>query len=263
MYIANYSALHFTLQIRRNLTYHLVQTYLPAVLLMLITWLCFLLPVDMVEARIGISMTTLLTLTAMFAAVREQAPEVSYTMAIDIWMVFCIGLVFLALVLFTVVHWMQRKLQQFQEVKGNKEQAENGELGMPNGDQTEESRPLPKKEGKKQKRHLDESDTFINLVDKARRYAFWLFALVFILFLSVYTAWILIGSQHFDWTPNPKFNAVEDPNNDTNHLFVFKSTKFAKDVVNDPYKETASENRYGDIVDDVIKPRLAQRTGQD
>lgn len=134
---------------------------------------------------------------------------------------------------------------------------------MPNGDQTEESRPLPKKEGKKQKRHLDESDTFINLVDKARRYAFWLFALVFILFLSVYTAWILIGSQHFDWTPNPKFNAVEDPNNDTNHLFVFKSTKFAKDVVNDPYKETASENRYGDIVDDVIKPRLAQRTGQD
>ena len=36
----------------------------------------------MVEARIGISMTTVLTLTAMFAAVREQSPSVSYTMAI-------------------------------------------------------------------------------------------------------------------------------------------------------------------------------------
>lgn len=66
----NYSALSFTIKVRRKLSYHLVQTYLPSVLLILMTWLCFLIPSDMVEARIGISMTAVLTLTAMFAAVR-------------------------------------------------------------------------------------------------------------------------------------------------------------------------------------------------
>lgn len=47
-----------------------MQTYLLSVLLIAITLLCFLLPASMVEARIGVCMTTLLTLTAMFAAVR-------------------------------------------------------------------------------------------------------------------------------------------------------------------------------------------------
>lgn len=65
----NYSALVFTIKLRRKLSYHLVQTYLPSVLLIFITWLCFLIPSNMVEARIGISLTTVLTLTAMFAAV--------------------------------------------------------------------------------------------------------------------------------------------------------------------------------------------------
>ena len=49
----NYSALEFVIKIRRKLSYHMVQTYLPSVLLLFITWLCFLLPSDMVEARIG------------------------------------------------------------------------------------------------------------------------------------------------------------------------------------------------------------------
>jgi len=66
----NFSTLAFTLEIRRDLKYHMVQTCLPSILLVFITWLCFLLPQDMIEARIGISMTTLLTLTALFAAVR-------------------------------------------------------------------------------------------------------------------------------------------------------------------------------------------------
>ncbi len=61
----NYSALQFVIKIRRKLSYHLVQTYLPSMLLIFITWLCFFLPTNMVEARIGISMTTVLTLTAV------------------------------------------------------------------------------------------------------------------------------------------------------------------------------------------------------
>lgn len=159
----HYSALSFTIKARRRLSYHLMQTYLLSVLLIAITLLCFLLPASMVEARIGVCMTTLLTLTAMFAAVRlvinvdvikfaiswthvslyrEQSPQVSYNMAIgrytftslycenksyfkpficteiiclkdkinqfaciDSWMVFCILIVFIALLLFSTIFW--------------------------------------------------------------------------------------------------------------------------------------------------------------
>jgi len=65
-----YDGLKFTIMARRKLSFHMVQTYLPSVFLIVITWLCFLIPARMVEARIGISMTTLLTLTAMFSSVR-------------------------------------------------------------------------------------------------------------------------------------------------------------------------------------------------
>lgn len=60
----------------------------------------------MIEARIGITMTTLLTLTAMFASVRESTPIVSYVKAVDIWMVGCIFFVFLVLTQFTVHTWI-------------------------------------------------------------------------------------------------------------------------------------------------------------
>ncbi|CAG7831329.1 unnamed protein product, partial [Allacma fusca] len=87
--------LSFKILARRKLSYHLVQTYLASTFYIIITCLCFLLPSRMVEARIGISMTTLLTLTSMFASVRESTPIASYVKAIDIWMVGCIFFVFL------------------------------------------------------------------------------------------------------------------------------------------------------------------------
>ncbi len=48
-------------------------------------------------------MTTLLTLTAMFGAVRQEVPRVSYVSFLDIWMVACILFVFACILEFTVV----------------------------------------------------------------------------------------------------------------------------------------------------------------
>lgn len=65
-----YDALEFTLFARRKLAYQILQTYIPSMLYVGITWLCFMIPKEMIEVRLAISMTTLLTLTAMFASVR-------------------------------------------------------------------------------------------------------------------------------------------------------------------------------------------------
>ena len=47
--------------------------------------------------------TTLLTLTAMFGAVRSNVPRVSYSTLLDVWMFVCIVFVFLVIIHFVAV----------------------------------------------------------------------------------------------------------------------------------------------------------------
>ena len=47
--------------------------------------------------------TTLLTLTAMFGAVRSNVPRVSYISLLDVWMFVCIVFVFLVIIHFVAV----------------------------------------------------------------------------------------------------------------------------------------------------------------
>jgi uncharacterized membrane protein len=92
-----------TVRLKRRISYHLLQTYIPSLMFVIVSWLSFLVPPESVPGRMAICMTTLLTLTAMFAAVRQGTPSVSYVKALDIWMVNCIFFVFLTLVEYTLV----------------------------------------------------------------------------------------------------------------------------------------------------------------
>lgn len=69
----SYSGIRFTILLRRKLSYHLIQTYLPSTLFIIVSWLSFLVPPESVPGRMALCMTTLLTLTAMFSAVRYSA----------------------------------------------------------------------------------------------------------------------------------------------------------------------------------------------
>ncbi|XP_035706312.1 gamma-aminobutyric acid receptor subunit rho-2 isoform X2 [Folsomia candida] len=105
----SYSGIRFTILLRRKLSYHLIQTYLPSTLFIIVSWLSFLVPPESVPGRMALCMTTLLTLTAMFSAVRQNTPNVSYVKALDIWMVVCIIFVFLTLVEYTVLLKLRSK----------------------------------------------------------------------------------------------------------------------------------------------------------
>jgi hypothetical protein len=66
------------------------------------------------------TMTTMLTLTAMFGAVRSNVPRVSYVSLLDVWMFVCIVFVFLVIIHFIAVicllrygkKWGAEKLEQ-------------------------------------------------------------------------------------------------------------------------------------------------------
>ncbi|XP_021948841.1 glutamate-gated chloride channel alpha isoform X2 [Folsomia candida] len=99
----NFSALVFGIKLRRKLSYHIIQTYIPSTMFTVVSWLSFLVPPDSTPGRMAICVTTLLTVTAMFGATKQNTPNVAYCKALDVWMLMCISFIFLSLGEFTIV----------------------------------------------------------------------------------------------------------------------------------------------------------------
>ena len=66
----SFPALEFHVNLQRRLSFHLLQTFIPSALFVWVGWLSFLVPPEVVPGRMVLTITTLLTLTAMFNAVR-------------------------------------------------------------------------------------------------------------------------------------------------------------------------------------------------
>ncbi|XP_050730981.1 glycine receptor subunit alpha-2-like [Eriocheir sinensis] len=112
-HIGNYSCLQAVFELRRNIGYHLVQSYLPTSLIVVVSWVSFWLDVDAIPSRVTLGVTTLLTVCSESTSFRDKMPAVSYVKALDIWMGSCTAFVFLALVEFTVVNHIARHHRRF------------------------------------------------------------------------------------------------------------------------------------------------------
>ena len=75
--------------VKREITHHVMQSYVPTTLIVVISWFSFWLDVEAVPARVSLAITTLLTLSTQANAARMALPEVSYMKAIDVWMGTC------------------------------------------------------------------------------------------------------------------------------------------------------------------------------
>ena len=75
-----------------------------------IAWLSLFVPPESVPGRVAMGMTTMLTLTAMFSAVRQNVPRISYINLLDVWMLVCMIFVFSCILEFIVVtHYIRVK----------------------------------------------------------------------------------------------------------------------------------------------------------
>ena len=70
---------------------------------MTVAWLSLFLPPECIPGRVAMAMTTLLTLAAMFGAVSQNTPRVSYVSFLDVWMCSCVVFVFLTLLEYVIV----------------------------------------------------------------------------------------------------------------------------------------------------------------
>ena len=65
-----YPGLGVKVRLKRHFGYHLTQTYIPSIIFVVVAWVSFHVPSDVVPGRMVLCVTTLLTLTAMFNSVR-------------------------------------------------------------------------------------------------------------------------------------------------------------------------------------------------
>ncbi|XP_066909658.1 glycine receptor subunit beta-type 4 [Halyomorpha halys] len=66
--------------------------------------------VDSVPGRTTLGVTTLLAVSSQSSGIQSGLPQVSYVKAIDVWMGTCTAFVFCALLEFTFVNYMWRKV---------------------------------------------------------------------------------------------------------------------------------------------------------
>ncbi|CAI4224613.1 unnamed protein product [Auanema sp. JU1783] len=111
----------------REIMHHIIQSYVPTALIVVISWFSFWLDVEAVPGRISLSITTLLTLATQSSAARMALPQASYVKAIDVWMGACMTFVFSAMIEFTVVNYCTRRKQKNKDkpVKGLAEQVQD------------------------------------------------------------------------------------------------------------------------------------------
>ncbi|XP_066576712.1 gamma-aminobutyric acid receptor subunit beta-1 [Amia ocellicauda] len=102
----SYPRLSLSFQLKRNIGYFILQTYMPSTLITILSWVSFWINYDASAARVALGITTVLTMTTISTHLRETLPKIPYVKAIDIYLMGCFVFVFLALLEYAFVNYI-------------------------------------------------------------------------------------------------------------------------------------------------------------
>ena len=92
---------YMALKLKRKITTELLTTYLPTILLLLITFTTTFFDKDLFGDAIAVNLTIMLVMTTIFTSKIEELPPTSDMKMIDIWLIFCLVVPFLEVILRT------------------------------------------------------------------------------------------------------------------------------------------------------------------
>ncbi|XP_035223015.1 glycine receptor subunit alpha-1-like [Stegodyphus dumicola] len=172
--IGEFSYVSGKINLARRLGYFLINKYIPCVLIICMSFVTFWIPAEAYPARVTLSVTSLLTIVTQ--QYQSAMPSVSYVVALNIWMLSCIGFVFCSLLEYAFVIavmnnngtdlWPFRKFKKlFHPSKGSCNDSEAG---------------------KSPTRSAESSKISHQAIDKASRLIFPLFFLIFCICYFVY-----------------------------------------------------------------------------
>uniref|UniRef100_F7BAJ7 Gamma-aminobutyric acid (GABA) A receptor, beta 2 n=1 Tax=Xenopus tropicalis TaxID=8364 RepID=F7BAJ7_XENTR len=102
----SYPRLSLSFKLRRNIGYFILQTYMPSILITILSWVSFWINYDASAARVALGITTVLTMTTINTHLRETLPKIPYVKAIDMYLMGCFVFVFMALLEYALVNYI-------------------------------------------------------------------------------------------------------------------------------------------------------------
>ena len=78
-----------TVVLKRKMMSEMMSTYLPSILLLMITFATTFFKPFFFEAALTVNLTNMLVMTTIFISVMEKLPLTSYPKMIDYWLIFC------------------------------------------------------------------------------------------------------------------------------------------------------------------------------
>ncbi|XP_030041556.1 gamma-aminobutyric acid receptor subunit delta [Microcaecilia unicolor] len=111
--------------LRRNRGVYIIQSYMPSILLVAMSWVSFWISQSAVPARVSLGITTVLTMTTLMVSARSSLPRASAIKALDVYFWICYVFVFAALVEYAFAHFNADYLRkQKAKVKTSKQSRE-------------------------------------------------------------------------------------------------------------------------------------------
>uniref|UniRef100_A0A670YHR3 Gamma-aminobutyric acid type A receptor subunit beta2 n=1 Tax=Pseudonaja textilis TaxID=8673 RepID=A0A670YHR3_PSETE len=101
-----YPRLSLCFKLKRNIGYFILQTYMPSILITILSWVSFWINYDASAARVALGITTVLTMTTINTHLRETLPKIPYVKAIDMYLMGCFVFVFMALLEYAFVNYI-------------------------------------------------------------------------------------------------------------------------------------------------------------
>uniref|UniRef100_A0A674N608 Glycine receptor, alpha 4a n=1 Tax=Takifugu rubripes TaxID=31033 RepID=A0A674N608_TAKRU len=127
-----FTCIEVKFHLERQMGYYLIQMYIPSLLIVILSWVSFWINMDAAPARVGLGITTVLTMTTQSSGSRASLPKVSYVKAIDIWMAVCLLFVFAALLEYAAVNFVSRQHKEFIRLRKKQRHSEK-EAGQSRG----------------------------------------------------------------------------------------------------------------------------------
>ena len=99
----NANMVYMALRLKRKVATELLTTYLPTILLLLITFVTIFFDKDLFGDAIAVNLTIMLVMTTIFTSKIEELPPTSDMKMIDVWLIFCLVVPFLEVILRTSI----------------------------------------------------------------------------------------------------------------------------------------------------------------
>ena len=137
---------YMALKLKRKVVTELLTTYLPTILLLLITFITIFFDKDLFADAIAVNLTIMLVMTPIFTSKIEELPPTSDMKMIDIWLIFCVVVPFLEVILRTAIECVNCSCHICQPRDADRDKEEDKDKDKDKaGEEDEETRtgPLP------------------------------------------------------------------------------------------------------------------------